>query len=160
MLLLMACFPEEPAIGVTPPSEPIKQIAEAPAQPTGSTSPDPLDAPDPSELDMTRPEPFAAGEGTVPVPVEDRLSAIKRACVRLEDCGCNDDQPYERCVSSAHGTTLPDTVYRCIASRPCEALCEPNAQGTADKGLTDCVKPYIDKTIANKGTGLKKRADK
>lgn len=153
MWLLLACVGSDPA--PAPEVEPVP--VEAPIEAAADPAPDPVDEPTTTTLDMTRPEPFAEGEGTVPVPVEDRLGAIKRACVRLEDCGCNDDQPFERCVQSAHGTTLPDTVYRCIASRPCESLCAANAQGTADKGLTDCVQPYISKTIGPKGSGLKKR---
>ena len=147
LLLLLACSSEPaPPVEAAPP--PVEEVEVEVAEP--------VDVAPSGELDLTRPEPFATGEGAVPVPVEDRLTAIKRACIRLEECGCVDEQPYEACVQSAHGTTLPDTVYRCIASRPCEKLCAPNAQGTADKGLTDCVQPYVEEQIGGKGKGLNK----
>jgi len=121
------------------------------------TPPDPTqDAELTVEMDLTRPEPLQTGEGVVPVPVADKEDAVKRACMRLEECGCTDGQPYEKCAESGMLTTLPDKVYRCIASKPCETLCEENKQGTHDKGLTACVDPWLEETIG-RGEGLNKR---
>lgn len=108
------------------------------------------------EMDLTKPEPLSSATGVVPVPVVDKEDAVKRACVRLEECGCSDGQSFERCSESGMLTTLPDKVYRCIASKPCDVLCAENAQGTHDKGLTACVDPYLEETIG-RGQGLKKR---
>ncbi|HJN73040.1 MAG TPA: hypothetical protein QGF58_03805 [Myxococcota bacterium] len=110
------------------------------------------------EMDLTKPEPLATGPGVVPVPVADKEDAVKRACLRLEECGCTDEQPFEKCAESGMLTTLPDTVYRCIASKPCEVLCQPNPQGTHDKGLTACVDPYLEESIG-RGEGLNKRVE-
>ena len=124
---------------------------EAPADPT-------VDEAQTVEMDLTKPEPLQTGTGVVAVPVVDKEDAVKRACMRLEACGCTDGQPFDNCAESGMLTTLPDKVYRCIASKPCETLCVPNAQGTHDKGLTSCVDPYLEETIG-RGQGLKKRVE-
>ncbi len=95
-------------------------------------------------------------EVAVPVPVEDKESAVKHACARLVDCGCSDGQVFEDCTQSAMQADLPATVYRCIASRPCASLCLERPGGMHDKGMSDCVDPYLEETIG-RGQGLKKR---
>jgi hypothetical protein len=115
-----------------------------------------LDEPPEVQLRDEDAPPAMPHEVAVPVPVEDKESAVKHACARLVDCGCSDGQVYEDCVQSAMQTHLPDRVYRCIASRPCEALCEEKPGGTHDKGMKDCVDPWLEETIG-RGQGLKKR---
>lgn len=144
LLLTLACSGSEPALEAAP--EPPAVQALEPA----------ADAPPEVELRDEEVPPAMPQDRAVPVPVADKEDAVKRACARLIDCGCSDGQVYDDCVQSAMQAELPAKVYRCIASNPCEDLCIELPGGTHDKGMKECVTPYLEETIG-RGQGLKKR---
>jgi hypothetical protein len=105
--------------------------------------------------------PGEADEGPPPPPDaeelgEDSVIWIGKACEQLNTCGCNQGQTVEQCTGSAGRSGLPFGVYKCIAFQPCETLCAPGPSGSADKGLTPCVKPYLEGTM-DVGRGLGNR---
>lgn len=126
LLLLFAC--------TTPTPEPAPEV----------TSTAPIEA-------MTPPtEEQAQADAVLPeVEEEDteRLARIADHCARLQECGCADGQAEDQCNVSSLRADLPASVYRCTSSLPCERLCAPNKGGTADKGLTPCVIPYVQSQI-------------
>ena len=77
---------------------------------------------------------------------ESRATAIAKACLYIEECGCL-DQTQDQCVTSSTATTLPAHVYRCMRFVDCERLCDTSKTGSPGKGTVECVEPWVKSQI-------------
>lgn len=137
LLIAIACSSPEPQTPAAPAQTPVEVM-------------DPT--PEPAEKPATSAEEEAADAA--------RAKAIHNHCLHLEHCGCSEGQGLEQCKGAASMTTLPASVYECTSAIPCKELCAVGVSGTADKGTTACVVPYIQSQVPggpSQGPALKGR---